>query len=144
MNFKQLLHAIRASCEISGDSELWIYGSQAILGNFSQAAQISTLSTSIEVDVTPKNLPQKADDIDGSLGDGSPFHASHGFYVHGVPILEAAVLPSGWEKRCVKLLVKNLNDEICTAYCLEVHDLLASKLVRFEDKDREFARVALL
>jgi hypothetical protein len=31
MTREQLEHAIRAACEVSEDSEIWIFGSQAIL-----------------------------------------------------------------------------------------------------------------
>ncbi len=34
MNREQLEHAIRSACEVSGDNELYIFGSQAILGQF--------------------------------------------------------------------------------------------------------------
>ena len=34
MNRDQLEHAIRAACDVSEDTELWIFGSKAILGEF--------------------------------------------------------------------------------------------------------------
>ena len=34
MTRDQLEHAIRAACDVSEDTELWISGSQAILGEF--------------------------------------------------------------------------------------------------------------
>jgi hypothetical protein len=52
---EQLEHAIRAACDVSGDTEIWIFGSQAILGQFPNAPE--SLRTSIEVDVQPKNNP---------------------------------------------------------------------------------------
>lgn len=32
MTRSQLEHAIRAACEVANDTELWVFGSQAILG----------------------------------------------------------------------------------------------------------------
>jgi len=64
---EQLEHAIRAACDVSGDTEIWIFGFQAILGEFPNAPE--SLRTSIEVDVQPKNNPDKIDEIDGSLGE---------------------------------------------------------------------------
>ena len=78
---EQLEHAIRAACDVSGDTEIWIFGSQAILGEFPNAPE--SLRSSIEVDVQPKNNPDKLDEIDGSLGELSLFHETHGFYVYG-------------------------------------------------------------
>lgn len=84
MNREQLEHAIRASCTVANDNEVYIFGSQSILGQFPDADGI--LTRSIEVDAFPKNRPEAVDNIDGALGENSPFHHTHGFYVHGVSI----------------------------------------------------------
>jgi hypothetical protein len=90
MTRDQLEHAIRAACDVSNDTELWIFGSQALLGEFPDAPE--SLRTSIEVDVQPKNRPASVDATDGALGELSMFHQTHGFYVHGISI-ESAMLP---------------------------------------------------
>jgi len=135
MNREQLEHAIRAACNISGDQELIIFGSQAILGQFPEPHP--ELRKSIEVDVSPKNKREAVDQIDGALGYMSPFHDNFGFYVHGVPI-ETAKLPKGWEDRTNK--VQEYMDENNIGYCIEAHDLAASKLMAFREKDTEFVR----
>ena len=55
--------------------------------------------------------------------------------------IEAATLPAGWESRLVA--VRNVNTRGCTAWCLETHDLAASKLKAFRDKDKAFVRALL-
>jgi hypothetical protein len=94
MTRDQLEHAIRAACDVSGDTELWVFGSQAILGEFPNAPE--NLRASIEVDVQPKNRPETVDDIDSALGELSQFHQTHGFYVHGTSQLgfPARILPA--------------------------------------------------
>lgn len=72
MNREQLQHTIRAACDISGDNELYIFGSQAIVGQYPDAHQ--QLRQSIKVDLSPKNKPEAVDKIDGALGDNSLFH----------------------------------------------------------------------
>lgn len=139
MTRKQLEHAIRAACDISGDNELYIFGSQAILGQYPEADE--QLTRSIEVDVSPKNKPEAVDKIDGALGENSSFHKTHGFYVHGVSIKTAA-LPEGWEERTHK--VQDYMDENNIGWCIEAHDLAASKLMAFRDKDKEFVRKLLV
>jgi hypothetical protein len=103
----------------------------AILGEFPNAHE--SLRSSIEVDVQPKNNPDKSDEIDGSLGELSLFHKTHGFYVHGIS-LESVKLPKNWENRVIEV-----KDEVTTGgnsgLCIEVHDLAASKLVAFREKD---------
>lgn len=139
MNREQLEHAIRAACDVSGDHELIIFGSQAILGQYPQAHE--DLRRSIEVDLTPKNKPEAVDKIDGALGENSMFHQNHGFYVHGVSI-EAAKLPEGWEDRTVQ--VQEPLNEKNIGWCIEAHDLAASKLIAFREKDTEFVRRLLI
>jgi hypothetical protein len=140
MRRDQLEHAIRAACEVSKDTELWIFGSQAILGEFPNAPK--SLRASIEVDVQPKNLPQAVVDIDGAIGELSMFHQTHGFYVHGISI-ESAQLPDGWKQRTI-----SVSDPIYTrgktGFCIEAHDLAASKLAAYREKDKEFIRQLLI
>jgi hypothetical protein len=58
-----------------------------------------------------------------------------GFYVQGVNV-STAVLPSGWERRTV--VVAPDGPEGPLARCLDPHDLCAAKLVRGEEKDKDF------
>jgi hypothetical protein len=140
MTREQLEHAIRAACYIANDTELWIFGSQAILGEYPNAPEI--LRASVEVDVQPKNRPEKIDDIDGNLGELSRFHRTHGFYVHGISI-ESAKLPDGWEQRTIPVS-DPLSTHGKTGLCVEKHDLAASKLAAFREKDKEFVRLLLI
>ncbi|HEX6038578.1 DUF6036 family nucleotidyltransferase [Longimicrobium sp.] len=139
MTRAQLEHAIRAACDVSGDREVWVFGSQAILGEHPDAP--SALRRSIEVDIAPRNHPERVDAIDGVLGELSTFHQTHDFYVHGVPI-DTAQLPAGWQVRTYRL--QNHNTRQLTGWCVEGHDLAASKLAAFRDKDRDFVRVLLV
>jgi hypothetical protein len=138
MTRDELEHAIRAACDVADDTEIYVFDSQAILGQHPDPPE--ALRQSAEVDVMPKNKPDAVDRIDGALGELSQFHQTFGFYVHGVS-LETAVLPEGWQDRLIK--VCNENTRQCTGWCVEGHDLAASKLVAFRDKDRNFARVLL-
>lgn len=139
MTRDQLEHAIRAACDVSGDTEVWVSGSQAILGEHPDAPP--ALRMSVEADIAPKNLPERVIYIDGVLGELSMFHETHSFYVHGVPI-QSAVLPHRWEDRTYRLQNANTRDFI--GWCLDGHDLAASKLAAFRDKDRDCVRVLLV
>lgn len=140
MKYEQLEHAIRAACDVSGDKELFIFGSQAILGSYPEAPE--SLRASIEVDVQAKNLPEMTDYIDGSLGQDSQFHVTHGFYVHGVSI-EVATFPEGWSERTITVS-HPVGTRGCKGLCIEVHDLAASKLFAFREKDRDFVATLLI
>jgi hypothetical protein len=136
---EELEHAIRAACDIAQDSEVYVFGSQAILGQFPDAP--ASVRMSQEADISPRNLPERVDAIDANLGEDSPFHRAHGFYVHGVSI-GTATLPKGWQIRTVQVRNRNTRDN--NGWCVEGHDLAASKLAAFRDKDRDFARNLLL
>lgn len=134
----ELEHVIRAACQIADDDELVIIGSQSILGAVPDAP--ASLLVSNEADVYPKNHPDRADLVDGTIGEGSPFHDTFGYYAQGVGE-ETAILPRGWKTRLVP--VRNANTRDCTGWCLEPHDLVVAKYLAGRDKDLRFGRDAL-
>jgi len=135
---EQLEHLLRASAEIARDEEIVVIGSQAILGQFPDAPV--SLRASVEANLYPRNHPERADLIDGSIGELSPFHRQYGYYAQGVGP-ETAVLPEGWEQRLVR--VSGERTRGVTGLCLEVHDLVVSKAVVSREKDRSFVREAI-
>ena len=118
MTRAQLEHAIRAAGAICGDRELYVVGSQAILGTCADAHP--DLLRSMEVDVAPKHRPELESLIEGSIGELSPFHKTFGFYVDGVDI-DGIVLPEGWRGRVV--VVDNANTNGIRGLCLDPTDL---------------------
>lgn len=137
MKLEHLEHLLRAAAMIADDDELIVVGSQAVLGQFPDAPE--ELLVSVEADLYPKNHPERWELIDGSLGELSPFHQAFGYYAQGVAP-GTAVLPNGWESRLVALSSPRTRG--ARGFCLEIHDLLASKYVANRDKDRRFARDA--
>jgi hypothetical protein len=133
----QLEHIIRAACAVADDDEVIIIGSQAILGQFPLAP--APLVQSLEADVYPKHHPERAELIDGALGELSMFHQTFGYYADGVSE-KTATLPSAWSDRLVPIC--NANTLGRTGWCLDVHDLLISKYVAGRDKDLLFGAAA--
>ena len=131
----QLEHLIRAAADLTEDEEIVVIGSQAILAQFPNAPE--EILVSVEADLFPKNRPERADVIDGSIGEGSPFHATFGYYAQGVDET-TAVLPVGWRERLVP--IRNENTRGATGWCIEIHDLAVSKLVAGRAKDLAFVR----
>lgn len=138
VNREQLEHVIRAAASISGDDDLVIVGSQAILGQFPEAP--AELLRSVEVDLYPLHDPERADVVEGGIGELSPFHETFGYYAQAVGPT-TAILPEGWRDRLVP--VRSEKTRGATGWCLEVHDLVLSKCAACRDKDREYLRVAL-
>ncbi len=138
MTRRQLEHVIRAAADIADDDEVIIIGSQSVLGSFPDAP--ATLLVSMEADLFPKNRPERWDVIDGSIGEGSPFHETFGYFAQGVDE-RTATLPDGWRDRLVP--IRNENTRGATGWCLEVHDLLISKYVAGRPKDAAFITEAI-
>ena len=91
MTREELEHAIRAACDLTDETEMIVFGSQAILGQYPEAPE--ELRQSAEADMAPRYSVEKVDLIDAVLGLDSDFHRTHGFYVHGVPIDWGAIVP---------------------------------------------------
>ena len=134
MTRAQLEHVIRAAATIAGDSEIIIIGSQSILGKYPDAPP--ELLVSADVDLYPRHHPERADLIEGSIGELSPFHQTYGYYAQGVGV-RTAVLPESWEARLVRV-----ETPAGTGLCLEPHDLVVAKYVAGREKDRDYVRAA--
>jgi hypothetical protein len=132
----QLEHLIRAAGTIADVDDIVVIGSQAILGQFPEAPR--ELLVSMEADLYPRLHPERAELIDGSIGEGSPFEREFGYFAHGVGP-ETAVLPKGWLDRVI--LVAGPNTRSIRGLCLEVHDLAIAKLVAGREKDLEYVAV---
>jgi hypothetical protein len=136
MNREDLEHIIRASGDVTNQCEFIIVGSQSILGATPNPEDIFKMSA--EADIYPLLEPGLAEQIDGAIGEGSPFHESYGYYAQGVGP-ETATLPSGWIDRVHRVhRVQNANTNDRVGYCLDVADLFMSKAAAGRDKDREF------
>jgi hypothetical protein len=138
MNRAALEHILRAAAAVTNEPDIVVVGSQALLGQYPNAPD--PLLSSIEADVFPRADPAKSILIDGAIGELSAFHQTFGYYAHGVDET-TATLPPGWEQRLVPL--RNENTGGATGWCLEVHDLAASKLVAGREKDLNFVQVML-
>lgn len=66
----------------------------------------------------------------------SAFHSEYGYYPQGVEI-RTAVLPEGWYDRLI--IFETPDTKPGRGLCLERHDLVLAKLVRFDAKDQDFA-----
>ena len=138
MQRAELEHLIRAAGMIVEADHIIVIGSQAILASFEEPPP--ELTESIEADLFPRDAPEAANLIDGSIGELSMFHESFGYYAHGVGP-ETATLADGWENRLVAH--HNANTRGITGWCLAPIDIAFSKLAAGRDKDIRFIRTML-
>lgn len=135
MTRSELEHLLRAAGSIADDKEIVVIGSQSVLGQFPNAPVV--LLASMEAGIFPLSRPERADLVDASIGEGSRFHESFGYYAQGVSA-KTAILPAGWQKRLVA--ISNQNTSGVTGLCLEVNDLAISKYIAGREKDLLFTR----
>lgn len=136
MNRSQLEHILRAASAITRQGR-FVVGSQSIVAVLPDPPGV--LGYSAEADIYPLDAPELADLIDGSIGEGSPFHETFGYYAQGVGP-DTAVLPDGWQYR-----LNQVRDPVTLAdgFCIDPLDLAASKTVAWREKDRDFLAAML-
>jgi hypothetical protein len=135
MTRHQLEHIIRAAAGNADVRDIVVIGSQSILGTYPEAP--AELTESMEADVFPKDAPNRSIVIDGAIGELSLFHATFGYYAHGVDET-TAILPDGWQVRLIRVQTPSTMGAV--GWCLEPHDLAVSKLAAGREKDIAFVR----
>jgi hypothetical protein len=98
------------------------------------------LLRSIEVDIIIPGSEEKTEIVDASIGELSSFHDTFGYYAQGVDY-DTSKLPEGWEDRLVEICNENTNG--ISGLCLEIHDLIISKLYAGRKKDIDFFHAAV-
>lgn len=139
MKREQLEHAIRAACSLLKTTEIYIVGSQSILGSYPKVS--GAISDSIEADFLPiielipgiESAQEAADVLNGTFGPSSHFETTHKFEIEGV-VENDLVLPPGWRDRTVAVCTENTNG--CTGHCLEPYDMAVAKLAAGRAKDK--------
>jgi hypothetical protein len=142
VRLEELEHVIRAAADVCGEPEIIVIGSQAILASRSEVPR--EMVVSLEADVYPRNAPDRAIEIEGAIGDGSPFHRQFGYFAHAVGP-ETAKAPQGWKGRLVAMEVaaRAGTEKRLIAYCMEPNDLVLAKCAAGRERDWEFARLAI-
>lgn len=140
-----LERAVRALSVIFNTDTVVIIGSQSVLLEWPDAPEL--MRSSGEIDAYPGNIREweeknpgdlASEEINALLGWGSSFHETHGFYVDGVDETTAK-LPSDWKERAIKIEVDPYGKKV-TAIAPCPEDMVASKLNRLSEKDREYIR----
>jgi len=130
VRLNQLEHILRAAGTVVDEDVMIVVGSQAILASYPNPPE--ELAVSAEADLYPRDAPEKADLITGSLGEFSLFHETFGYYADGVSPT-TAVLPYSWRERLVPL--SNENTRGIQGLCLSAVDIAISKLAAGRHKD---------
>ncbi|NKR53093.1 hypothetical protein GS481_02845 [Rhodococcus hoagii] len=151
MNREELGRAIKAACANLDESPVVVLGSQSILGSYDTADLPEAVFQSREVDILPLSgitnppaVEEKLLMLDARLGENSPFHEHHGFYVEGIH-KDVVVLPKHWDNRLVHFTVADGSSELYgrTGLCLDPVDLCVSKCIAGREKDHVFVEALI-
>ncbi len=124
--------------KIAEDADFYLIGSRSLRGV--SPAIPRDFPKTFEADLYPRTHPQAWSLLRAELGNPSKFFTRYGCYLDGTdPGL--ATLPEGWTERLLPFRTPRTGG--VTAWCLEPHDLFASKLVAGREKDRQFLRAML-
>lgn len=98
------------------------------------------LSREVDIAFLDDDDRRKADDVEGAIGEMSPFHHTHRVYAEGVHI-DTAELREGWRERLVTWTLQS--SDPASPKFVEPHDLVVSKLAAGRGKDVVFAAALL-
>jgi hypothetical protein len=138
MTRAEVLHVLRAAVAITGHREWVAVGSQALALWF--VARPPILARSQEIDLYAPGQDAFTELAEGSLGEGSLFQDTFGYYAHGVGE-DTAVFPSAWPTRAQRFAIEPYSDAVVVVP--SPADLAVAKLLAFRDKDLDFVETML-
>ena len=129
-----IAHLVRAVAGVSGQSSFVMIGTGAVIAQLKHVPL--DLMQTREIDIYARGVSDEEELsilIDGTLGEGSPFDQTFGYYAYGVGE-RTACLPEGWQARAIRFEAPGLADVVC----LMVNGIALSKLCAWREKDRSW------
>ena len=143
----QALHRLMLEIEQSTKhTEIVLIGSLSIIHDLreygSRVSQeaLALLCLSNDLDIFLKGDPQRTQEINMLLGEGSQFHCDTGYFAEGVSP-GVPNLPLGWQSRMSSCLIDSQRELWCSF--LEPHDAAASKLCRGATNDMRWVMAGI-
>jgi hypothetical protein len=138
MELRDLKELFAEAKKLTNHSEFVVVGSLSILGVVQGSEVPARMLMSIDVDCYTRQDPERIYELKEALGEGSPFEATHGFYLDPISP-KLPTLPGQWEFRLLRVA---LNEGI-VVFFLDPNDAAVSKYARCEPRDREWIRAGL-
>ncbi len=128
---EDLIKGAEAVAEITGQSHIFIVGMASAAFSAPEVREILT----DDIDLfTPDSETCFLDEVIASVGEGSPFESSHGFYVERLGAWVLLTQPRGWMQRAL-----TVPHSFLTIRVLHPLDLLYNKLEVGRKKDLDAA-----
>ncbi|WP_304116011.1 DUF6036 family nucleotidyltransferase [Mycolicibacterium bacteremicum] len=148
MRADQLALGIAEACRVLREPYVVVFGSQSILGSFSESELPAEVTRSREMDVSPwrelvgsasrEEIADAINTVNYQLGEESAFDYQHGFYIEAIS-RDMVLLPDGWDNRLVHFTA-DISDQLygIKGLCLEPNDLCVAKALAGREHDRVF------
>jgi len=136
MNLDALARLLREASRVTNHRHFVIVGSLSAAGASTDPPE--RMVQSIDVDLFPKLDPERLDEINARVGEGSDFHIKHGYYADALSPATLS-LPAQWEARLIQMPLAGG----VTAWFLDPNDAAASKLIRGAGNDLEWVDAGL-
>ena len=138
MNLDAMFHLFQEAQRLTSHPDFVVVGSLSILGLERDFEIPDDMTLSNDVDCYTKSDPPRIFDVQGALGENSPYHLKANYYLDPVsPSLPS--LPEGWQERLIQV-----EREGVRAWFLEPNDAALSKYARGEPRDIRWIRSGLL
>lgn len=138
MTLDQLFRLFEQARQASGHTDYVIIGSLSVLGLSAGLSVPEDMTMSNDIDAYTRLDPGRIFDLGKLLGEDSPFHAAHGYYLDPVsPRLPT--LPEGWEHRMTAAERDGLR-----LWFLDPSDAAISKYARGEPRDQRWIRAGIV
>lgn len=138
MNQQQAFHLLRSAVVITGCREWVVLGSQALA--LWDVERTPVLEASEELDIYTPQSEELTDLVEGTLGEGSMFQDTFGYFAHGVG-QDTATFPPTWKTRTRTRTIPGTDGATVTVP--HPTDIAVAKLIAFRPKDTAFVRELL-
>lgn len=137
-----IAHILRAAAAVTQCRRFVLVGTGAVIIVIKAPQAFLMQTREIDIYATDTDDPASMSDlIDGSLGEGSQFDKTFGYFADGVSNLTAC-MPLDWEQRAIAFPVPGADG--VSVLCPSPTDIALSKLCAWREKDIDWLRAALL
>lgn len=138
MRRKSIDHILRAAADVTKQTKFVLVGSAAVIAR-SRHIPLDMMITP-EIDIyapDAADIEFASELIDGSIGQGSQFHDTFGYYGDGVSAATAK-MPLDWRERAIEYAGPECPGVV--AIVPEENDVALAKLAAWREKDRMWLR----
>lgn len=139
---QDIAHLLRAAAAVTRCSVFVMVGTGAVIARVPRLPLDLMLTREIDIfPLGPDDPESMSTLIDGTIGEGSQFDVTFGYYAHGVGE-RTACLPDDWRHRAAELELPPAEKTICL--CPDADDIGLANACAWRENDRVWLRSAVV